>query len=207
MRMSSGQSYQRNTGSPDLGLSSRYSQSSVGQPPMPVHPKYPAEASQYAPPQHTFDNREQAPRFFPTPAQAIEYQQQYAGTHGQSHNRRSSSTSAPTSGGYPHPSARTAAPFPPNVPPSQHYPSQFSATAASQSDTPPNNPSMSTTGERFSCVKCGATFGRSHDRKRHYETHHLATPPVHRCQYCRKEFSRADSLKRHTDNGCEAIGQ
>jgi hypothetical protein len=45
-------------------------------------------------------------------------------------------------------------------------------------------------GERFPCEKCGKTFSRSHDRKRHHETQHLPTPVIHRCRYCEKEFSR-----------------
>ncbi|KAF8629160.1 hypothetical protein AX17_005745 [Amanita inopinata Kibby_2008] len=48
----------------------------------------------------------------------------------------------------------------------------------------------SSSGERFPCEKCGKTFSRSHDRKRHHETQHLPTPVVHRCRYCEKEFSR-----------------
>lgn len=63
----------------------------------------------------------------------------------------------------------------------------------------------SPTGERFLCERCGKTFSRSHDRKRHYETQHLASPVIHRCRYCEKEFSRADSLKRHLDNGCDEM--
>ena len=195
MLLTSGQTHQQS----EHVLSSRYSQNSVGQPPMPVYSRHPAEAGLYPSPQHSYDGRDQASPFFPTPAQAMEYQQ-HVRIHDQSHHRRSSSSSASMIGGYRHPLARTAAPFPPSVPPTQHYPTQ---TASNKSDISPN----SLSGERFSCVKCGATFGRSHDRKRHYETHHLATPPVHRCQYCRKEFSRADSLKRHVDNGCEAMEQ
>ena len=202
MHMTSEQNYQRNTGSPGHVLSTRYSQNSVGQLPMPIYSRHLAEAP---PPQQSFDGRDQATPFFPTPVQAIEYQQ-YAETYDQGRHRRSGSCSVPVSGGYPHPSARTAAPFPPSVPPAQHYPTQFTETASSQSDMSPDH-SQALPGERFSCVKCEATFGRSHDRKRHYETRHLATPPVHRCQYCRKEFSRADSLKRHIDKGCEAMGQ
>lgn len=205
MYMTSGQSDQRNTGSPEHVLNSRYSQNTVGQPGMPVYSRHPAEAGPHPPPQHSIDGRGQAAPFFPTPAQAIEYQQ-YAGIPRQGRHHQSSSSSMPMSGGYPHPSARTAAPFPPSVPPAQHYPVQIAETTPNQSGMSPN-PNSPLSGERFSCVKCGATFGRSHDRKRHFETHHLATPPVHRCQYCKKEFSRADSLKRHVDNGCEAMGQ
>lgn len=89
--------------------------------------------------------------------------------------------------------------------------------------TCPNSSTSSPLSERFPCEKCGKTFSRSHDRKRHYETQHLPTPILHRCVYCRKEFSRcgtlihilssachltslrADSLKRHLDNGCDEM--
>lgn len=48
----------------------------------------------------------------------------------------------------------------------------------------------SPSGERFPCEKCGKTFSRSHDRKRHHETQHMVSPVIHRCRYCEKEFSR-----------------
>ncbi|EKM80616.1 hypothetical protein AGABI1DRAFT_126673 [Agaricus bisporus var. burnettii JB137-S8] len=73
------------------------------------------------------------------------------------------------------------------------------ATSPTSATSPP--------GERFPCEKCGKTFSRSHDRKRHHETQHLPTPVIHRCRYCEKEFSRADSLKRHLDNGCDEMPQ
>jgi hypothetical protein len=101
-------------------------------------------------------------------------------------------------------------------------------STASRSRAGAGNSPTSTSGERFPCEKCGKTFSRSHDRKRHHETQHLPTPVVHRCQYCEKEFSRhvfffhdlshvcrrntltdssirADSLKRHLDNGCDEM--
>ncbi|KIK09839.1 hypothetical protein K443DRAFT_671154 [Laccaria amethystina LaAM-08-1] len=75
------------------------------------------------------------------------------------------------------------------------------SSAASTSPISASSPS----GERFPCDKCGKTFSRSHDRKRHHETQHLTSPVIHRCRYCEKEFSRADSLKRHLDNGCDEM--
>ncbi|KAF8813908.1 hypothetical protein BYT27DRAFT_6362667 [Phlegmacium glaucopus] len=75
------------------------------------------------------------------------------------------------------------------------------SAAASTSPTSASSPS----GERFPCDKCGKTFSRSHDRKRHHETQHLVSPVIHSCKYCGKEFSRADSLKRHLDNGCDEM--
>lgn len=77
------------------------------------------------------------------------------------------------------------------------------STARPRSGTLGSSPATSPSGERFPCEKCGKTFSRSHDRKRHHETQHLATPIIHRCRWCEKEFSRADSLKRHVDNGCD----
>lgn len=94
-------------------------------------------------------------------------------------------------------------------------------TTRSSSHTP--SASTTTTTERYPCEICGKTFSRSHDRKRHHETQHTNNPLLHRCRYCRKEFSRcalfnslscqdieqlihrADSLKRHLDNGCDEM--
>ncbi|KIM45320.1 hypothetical protein M413DRAFT_442002 [Hebeloma cylindrosporum] len=75
-------------------------------------------------------------------------------------------------------------------------------TMSAATSTSPTSAS-SPPGERFPCEKCGKTFSRSHDRKRHNETQHTAMPIMHTCQFCQKEFSRADSLKRHLDNGCD----
>ncbi|CDO69177.1 hypothetical protein BN946_scf185042.g79 [Trametes cinnabarina] len=65
---------------------------------------------------------------------------------------------------------------------------------------PPASGSV-TPQERFYCDKCDKSFGRAHDKKRHYESAHLQTH--HECRFCHKCFSRNDSLKRHQDNGCE----
>ena len=54
---------------------------------------------------------------------------------------------------------------------------------------------------RYLCDKCGATFSRSHDRNRHFETTHSDNPPVHKCERCRKQFSRADAKRRHQADG------
>jgi hypothetical protein len=96
-------------------------------------------------------------------------------------------------------------------------------TVSSSASTSPISAS-SPSGERFPCDKCGKTFSRSHDRRRHHETQHLTAPLIHRCRYCEKEFSRSvlqpctpkiprslihpfrtDSLKRHLDNGCNEM--
>ncbi|KAF9010627.1 hypothetical protein BDQ17DRAFT_1346573 [Cyathus striatus] len=106
------------------------------------------------------------------------------------------------SGNYPHPphvvpSSQAQIPRPGRISTSRPR----TSTGATTSPTSTSSPS----GERFPCEKCGKTFSRSHDRKRHHETQHLASPVIHRCRYCEKEFSRADSLKRHLDNGCDEM--
>ena len=55
--------------------------------------------------------------------------------------------------------------------------------------------------ERFFCDRCDKSFGRAHDKKRHYESTHMQQS--HTCRFCNKTFSRNDSLKRHQDNGCD----
>ncbi|KAJ3544361.1 hypothetical protein NMY22_g2806 [Coprinellus aureogranulatus] len=88
-----------------------------------------------------------------------------------------------------------------------HRPGRLSTSRPRSGTLGSNGSATSPTGERFPCEKCGKTFSRSHDRKRHHETQHLASPIIHRCRYCEKEFSRADSLKRHVDNGCDEAPQ
>lgn len=51
--------------------------------------------------------------------------------------------------------------------------------------------SPTSSGERFVCDVCGKDFSRAHDRKRHHETQHAATPVTHKCIYCDKDFSRS----------------
>lgn len=60
------------------------------------------------------------------------------------------------------------------------------ASTVPASPTSASSPS----GERFPCEKCGKTFSRSHDRKRHHETQHTPIPVMHTCHHCQKEFSR-----------------
>jgi hypothetical protein len=147
-----------------------------------AHPGYP----------HQYTHRDSgAQSFIPTPSQAMEYRQ-YADR--QSH-RRSGSVSSPLNPGYNHPSP-AATQHPPVVPPSQHYPSQYASTSAAAMN-------YASTGDRSVCHECDASFSRPHDLRRHFETQHLESPPIHRCQHCQKEFSRSDSLKRHLDKRCE----
>ncbi|KAL4757244.1 putative C2H2 finger domain protein [Aspergillus foveolatus] len=47
----------------------------------------------------------------------------------------------------------------------------------------------------FKCDKCGQSFNRNHDLKRHSRIH-LAVKP-YPCHSCDKQFSRKDALKRH----------
>ncbi|GMG19190.1 unnamed protein product [Ambrosiozyma monospora] len=49
----------------------------------------------------------------------------------------------------------------------------------------------------YNCGKCGISFKRSSDLKRHEKTH-LEIPP-NICPLCHKGFARKDALKRHVD--------
>ena len=62
-------------------------------------------------------------------------------------------------------------------------------TASAAGSTSPTS-ATSPSSERFPCDKCGKTFSRSHDRKRHHETQHRDYPVIHSCKYCKKDFSR-----------------
>jgi uncharacterized C2H2 Zn-finger protein len=76
-------------------------------------------------------------------------------------------------------------------------------TSVSPSGSSPSPSTQQQQGDRFLCEQCGRSFTRAHDRKRHFETHHLVNPTLHRCRNCDKSFSRSDSLKRHiNNNGC-----
>jgi hypothetical protein len=89
-------------------------------------------------------------------------------------------------------------PAPPHMVPSSHgthghRPSRIltgcpRTLSGANSTSPPSASSPS--GERFLCEKCGKTFSRSHDRKRHHETQHTPIPVMHTCHHCQKEFSR-----------------
>jgi DNA-directed RNA polymerase subunit RPC12/RpoP len=93
----------------------------------------------------------------------------------------------------------------PSVRPSPAHTSSHRLAPAHSMRTPQSSATTSPVSERYRCDKCGKTFSRSHDRKRHHETQHHPVPAIHRCRYCEKEFSRSDSLKRHLDNGCDEM--
>lgn len=88
-------------------------------------------------------------------------------------------------------------PPPPHMVPSSqqspHRPSRISTNRARSIPAPGHSPTSASSppGERFPCERCGKTFSRSHDRKRHHETQHLSSPVIHRCRFCEKEFSRS----------------
>ncbi|KAF5351793.1 hypothetical protein D9756_007635 [Leucocoprinus leucothites] len=140
-------------------------------------------------------------QFIPTPSEMANSYPNYPTTL-PPHSPQSVNSYGPEANGYSNPAMLPQPPHP-------LRPSRISTgrprtgSGATSSPTSATSPS----GERFPCEKCGKTFSRSHDRKRHHETQHLPTPVLHRCRYCEKEFSRADSLKRHLDNGCDEMPQ
>ncbi|KDR75093.1 hypothetical protein GALMADRAFT_69496 [Galerina marginata CBS 339.88] len=152
-------------------------------------PQYPPTADQRPVPLgHTPHSR---PHFIPTPS---EIASSYSSYNHQMVTPHSPST-IPEDGYAP-----SDYPVSPHMGPSSHgghghrpsrittgRPRTVSTAAASPSPTSASSPS----GERFPCEKCGKTFSRSHDRKRHHETQHLPTPIFHVCPYCSKEFSRS----------------
>ncbi|KAG2096399.1 hypothetical protein BD769DRAFT_1780814 [Suillus cothurnatus] len=125
-------------------------------------------------------------QFIPTPSQTY---QVYSSTVPS--NSRSRPTIEPYYHMSPNPQHATQGSSSPAVPRPVHHTS------------PTTNPAL--IGDRFPCELCDRSFTRSHDRRRHYETVHATTPVLHRCRYCGKDFSRADSLKRHIDNGCDEM--
>jgi hypothetical protein len=126
-------------------------------------------------------------QFIPTPTQTY---QVYSNTT--TSNQRVRPTLEPYYHMSPNPQHTTQRSSPPPAPHSAH-------TSTSPSSNPP------LVVDRYPCDLCDRSFTRSHDRRRHYETVHAPTPVLHRCRYCGKDFSRADSLKRHVDNGCDEM--
>ncbi len=113
--------------------------------------------------------------------------------HGSQHPSLSHSTHLiPT----PAQTAQTYHGYPPHTTPSP----PLSATIPLIATIPPAS-SSSPPQERYYCDKCDKSFGRAHDKMRHYESTHLQQ--AHTCRFCSKTFSRNDSLKRHQDNGCD----
>ena len=178
----------------------RYSSGS----PVPHRPSHSRHASDaagaYAPALYGAGSDPQ--QFFPTPAQTV--QNHYANPSMHLPPRTASiSSPSPLNPRHPPSSAHTAHYLPatppphPVVPESQSYPHLH---ASGSHDAGPSSPPP--IGDRYVCTQCGASFSRSHDRKRHWASQHATSPSLHRCRNCNKEFSRADSLKRHIDHGC-----
>ncbi|KAG5352593.1 Transcriptional regulator MET32 [Termitomyces sp. T112] len=158
---------------------------------------YPAQspyyASQYQRSQTPGINGSEGGQFIPTPSEMYAYSPRQLPTTPHS----PPSTDPYSSAQYPPQHAFVSSSRSPEL--------RSSRIATGRPGTSPGSPISSSSGERFPCEKCGKTFSRSHDRKRHHETQHLPSPVIHRCRYCEKEFSRADSLKRHLDNGCDEM--
>lgn len=81
-----------------------------------------------------------------------------------------------------------------------HYESQRSYSAYSANSftaaSPPTSPAYPASPPRpHQCDQCALSFDRSHDLKRHRESHSGARPFV--CPSCDKSFTRKDALKRH----------
>lgn len=173
-----------------------YSSDSQGTAPSPTSPTFHSPSSPYFPSNFS-SNGEPRSQFIPTPSEMAHTYSNYSTIIS-----RSTTVSPPDR--YNSDSVNYPAHLMPSAQGGPHRARGMPASARPRSGTfgtPPG--SSSATGERFPCEKCGKTFSRSHDRKRHHETQHLATPIIHRCRWCEKEFSRADSLKRHVDNGCD----
>lgn len=47
----------------------------------------------------------------------------------------------------------------------------------------------------YACQRCGLSFWRKFDCKRHFRTHTLEKPFA--CRQCPRQFARKDALKRH----------
>ncbi|KAF7985082.1 hypothetical protein HWV62_8957 [Athelia sp. TMB] len=173
----------------------RYSSGSPVPHHRPSHSRHTSDAAgAYAPALYGATSDPQ--QFFPTPAQTVQ-------SHYANPGLRPAPLSSPSplNPRHPPPAAHTAhylpATPPPHVPASQSYPHLH---ASGSHDAGPASPPP--VGDRYVCTQCGASFSRSHDRKRHWASQHATSPSLHRCRVCNKEFSRADSLKRHTDHGC-----
>ncbi|KAF8902907.1 hypothetical protein CPB84DRAFT_1678420 [Gymnopilus junonius] len=161
--------------------------SSSSSSPSPYPAQSPQYASHYLPPSdHRSGSVDHTPQFIPTPSEIASSYSSY------SHQMTSPQSPTIPEDGFP-----PDYPVPPHmVPPSLgggHRSSRIATGRPRTVSTVTSTSSASAssaTGERFPCEKCGKTFSRSHDRKRHHETQHLATPIYHVCPYCSKEFSR-----------------
>ncbi|KAF9482207.1 hypothetical protein BDN70DRAFT_930184 [Pholiota conissans] len=149
--------------------------------------QYHPGSDQRALPQLNHRNQPQVP-FIPTPSEIAHSYSNYP--------QGARSPGVPEN---PYSSSSLDYPAPPHMVPSSHAamhghrPSRIltgrpRTPSGANSASPPSASSPS--GERFLCEKCGKTFSRSHDRKRHHETQHTPIPVMHTCHHCQKEFSR-----------------
>lgn len=160
-----------------------------------AEPAYPPQnayyAAQYGPAQQRGHHSSQSTQqhFIPTPSELHSYSsypRQISVTPGpQSPTLPPDPYSSPEYPPAPHhivPSSLTSGQRPARISTGRPRTGTSSGTSPTSASSPP--------GERFPCERCGKTFSRAHDRKRHHETQHLQSPVVHRCRYCEKEFSR-----------------
>jgi hypothetical protein len=137
-------------------------------------PSAPYISSSHYPPSHNTSSHND--RFIPTPSE-IAHTYNYSGPIHDQHSSQSPAAFPIPSQHSSHHRHTSSSPI--------LSPSRVSSTRSPQAATNPNS------NERFTCEICGKTFSRSHDRKRHHETQHIASPVLHRCRYCSKEFSRS----------------
>ncbi|KAF7983819.1 hypothetical protein HWV62_19071 [Athelia sp. TMB] len=153
----------------------RYSSGSPVPHHRPSHSRHTSDAAgAYAPALYGATSDPQ--QFFPTPAQTVQ-------SHYANPGLRPAPLSSPSplNPRHPPPAAHTAhylpATPPPHVPASQSYPHLH---ASGSHDAGPASPPP--VGDRYVCTQCGASFSRSHDRKRHWASQHATSPSLHRCR-------------------------
>lgn len=174
------------------GVAASSSNSSIAQPAYaPQNQYYDAHDAPYIPPEYRTQISNHSHSRIPTPSEIANSYSKYP--------HHMTTPQSPTIPEDPYTSSSVDYPAPPHMLPSSHGQGIHGhrprivtgrpRTASAAGSTSPTSAS-SPPGERFPCDKCGKTFSRSHDRKRHHETQHLVSPILHSCKYCGKEFSR-----------------
>lgn len=170
------------------GIVASSSNSSIAQPAYDPQNQY--YNAPYAPPEYRTPISNQSHSRIPTPSEIANSYSNYP--------QHMTTPQSPTIPEDPYTSSTADYPAPPRIFPSHsqgiqgHRPRIVTGrprTASAAGSTSPTS-ATSPSGERFPCDKCGKTFSRSHDRKRHHETQHLIDPVIHSCKYCGKDFSR-----------------